>query len=738
MELRCKISEALLRQLGLDSAEEEIWYAAPYDIGRDGAYTRDGLVIAGPKDLWITEGRTIRHHIPIRQIEKLRCEPTVSGGCLTVLRKGQTAGQEQMLCRFTRQKLTRLSFVARGVQLLADGVEQKVISREPEKTCPRCGRALRGSRVCMHCEGKSGSWRRLMDLARGYRKSFWAISLIMLAGASAQIVMPAIQQYFIDNGLSDGSGTVREAVIFCLILLTIGVFSIVMDVARYYSCVKLGAQVSLDLRQRLYQKIQQLPISFVQERQPGELMNRMTQDTVRVRNFIQNVFGSMVLYLVKMAVALIMMLSINWKMALMTLIFVPIVLWIIKLMDQQMHRRFGAQYDKFDRMSTALQDIVAGIRVVKSFGTEKREAANFDAENHIYARVQLRNENFFSLVFPALMFVMGMGLYVATYFGGREVLVAGMTLGTFQEFILYAGMLYGPLDWISNLPRSLQQMFTSMERIYDVLEEPLTMEEDEGAEEWPIAGDVEFRDVTFGYRSYEPVLEKVNLKVKQGEMIGLVGASGTGKSTLINLLMRLYDPDDGKILIDGRDIRTARMSSYHAQLGVVLQETFLFSGTILENVRFSKPDASYEEVIRACKMANAHDFIVQTPDGYNTYVGERGYGLSGGERQRIAIARAILNEPRLLILDEATASLDTESEYLIQKAMDRLRAGRTTFAIAHRLSTLKDADRLVVIDGHRIAEVGTHNELLEKKGLYYKLVMAQLDMQSSKKEQDAE
>ena len=719
--------ERLLGRLGV--RQEDIWYAAPYDIGQDGAYIRDGLVIVSPEALWVTAGDEIRRREELKELELIRCEAQVSGGCLVVRKKGRPEGAEERLCRFTRKQLTRMSFVARGASLLAGGSRQRVVSREQEKTCPRCGRALRGGQVCLKCQGKTGAWSRLKDIIRSYRRRFAVVSLIMMTGAAAQIAIPAVQRYFIDNGLSDGTNTVRSALVFAGVMLALGIFGIFMDVLRSWNCVKLGAQISLDLRGRLYEKIQKLPISFVQERQAGELMNRMSSDTARVRNFVQDIFGSMFLSLMKMAVALAAMLVIDWKMTLITLVCIPIIILTVTAWRKKIHRRYSAQYNKFDRTSTALQDVVSGMRVVKSFGTEKREAERFDASNREYARVQTQNETFFAIFFPCVTFVMGMGLYFATYFGGWNVLIAGMTLGTFQAFLLYAGMLYGPLGWLTNLPRSMEQLFTSMERIYDVLEEPLTIQDETDAVEFPIRGEVEFRNVSFGYRSYEPVLEKVNLKVEPGEMIGLVGASGTGKSTLINLLMRLYDLDEGQILVDGVDIRKIRMSSYHAQLGVVLQETFLFSGTILENVRFSKLDATYEEVIRACKMANAHDFIIQTPDGYNTYVGERGYGLSGGERQRIAIARAILNDPRLLILDEATSSLDTESEYLIQKAMDRLRRGRTTFAIAHRLSTLKDADRLVVIDGHRIAEVGTHNELLEKKGLYYKLVTAQLEMQ---------
>ena len=304
-----------------------------------------------------------------------------------------------------------------------------------------------------------------------------------------------------------------------------------------------------------------------------------------------------------------------------------------------------------------------------------------------------------------------------------------MTTGELLQFLTYTQLLYQYLNWMTSMPRDLMNHMSSIERINEILAQDPLIEDVEHPEDLEVKGEIRFDHATFGYKSYQPVLEDVNLTIKQGEMIGIVGASGTGKSTLINLIMRLYEVDDGAILVDGKDIKEIRSECYHSQIGVVLQETFLFSGTILNNIRFARPDASYEEVVRAAKLANAHDFISKTPDGYNTYVGEKGHSLSGGERQRIAIARAILNNPRLLILDEATASLDTESEFRIQKALERLTKGRTTFAIAHRLSTLQNADRLIVIDGHHIAEVGSHEELIAKKGMYYRLVKAQLEMQ---------
>lgn len=323
-------------------------------------------------------------------------------------------------------------------------------------------------------------------------------------------------------------------------------------------------------------------------------------------------------------------------------------------------------------------------------------------------------------------FLMGMGLVIVVYFGGMDVFSDKMSVGELYQFITYTLLLFQYVGWMGRLPREVSRLTSCLERIYDVLAQEVTEEDVSKVHDVDIKGEITFDHSTFGYKSYQPVLEDINAVVKPGEMIGIVGASGTGKSTLINLLMGLYEIDDGRILVDGTDMKEISSHSYHSQLGVVLQETFLFSGTIIDNIRFSKPDATIPEIIRAAKLANAHDFISKLPDGYNTYVGEKGHTLSGGERQRIAIARAILPDPRLLILDEATASLDTESEFMIQKALERLTAGKTTFAIAHRLSTLNNADRIMVIDGHRIAEIGTHSELLEKKGIYYNLFTAQM------------
>ncbi len=632
--------------------------------------------------------------------------------------------------------IIRVSYVIRGAQSIIAAIEEgrepgeadRVKSMEYEKYCDKCGRALPGTSRCPYCEGKADVMRKFLMLCGEYIGKLLLISLLMVLVAVVSLLNPLIQREFIDKTLSSGQGKWTDLWLFVGVTFTLLVGRILLEVARFWNCSKLGASLSMTLRKKLYYKIQTLSLSFINNRKPGELMNRVSRDTRQIRTFMEEVFGDMFSTLLTMTVSLVVMFAISWKMTLLSMVFIVLAFVISKIFWHHINVIFHRQWLKSDDLSSSLQDIIAGIRVVKSFGKEEKEAAKFRKKTSEFAAISRKNETFWAVFFPILTFLMGCGTYIAVLFGGMDVLDGKMTIGELVQYITYCGYLFGPLGWMTQLPRSVMQMITSLNRIYDVLDEEPQLADREDSREFTIQGAFSFEKVSFGYQTYEPVLENVTFDVKPGEMIGLVGASGAGKSTLINLVMRLYDVDQGRITIDGVDIRDIKAECLHSQIGVVLQETFLFSGSILANIRFARQDASLDEVIRAAKAANAHDFICKTPDGYNTYVGEHGYNLSGGERQRIAIARAILNNPRLLILDEATSALDTESEFLIQQALERLVKGRTTFAIAHRLSTLRNADRLVVIDKHGIAEIGTHNELLEKKGIYYGLVTAQLKM----------
>lgn len=724
MNLLFSIPEETQRVLPI-SPEEEIWYAIPYDLTSDGAYLTDSYLIVTKRNIFITEYHKLLRNVTLSDCSAIIFEPQTGCGLFTA----RIQGQDELLARCSMKHFIRFSYVARGADMLARKQYYKFESLEAETVCPKCGRALPGTNRCPHCQGSSSSWKRFWSLSRKYTLRLILASLFMLAVSAVNILGPKIQQTFIDESLMSGNGTLAQVGQFVLLMLAITALLIVMQVLKNWYCTSLGAYMAMDIRKRLFSHLQTLSLTYIQDRKPGDLMNRITQDSVQIRRFMELHFGNLCSTVLTMVFSMVYMFILDWKLTLLSIVFMPLSLFLSYIRRRNMRRRFSLQRTKNDRLNSSLQDVLSGIGVVKIFGREAEETEKFRALSNEYAKVQKSNNVFFAYFTPLLNFIMGLGIYLVTYYAGIQVLGGSMTPGVLTQFISYAAILYGPLGRLTNLPQQFAEMLTSLDRIYDVLDEEPAFGTNPQARDVTIEGNVEFRDVSFGYRSYEPVLNNIDLTVKKGEMIGLVGASGTGKSTIINLLMHLYEVDSGTLLIDGVDIKDIRLESLRSQIGVVLQETFLFSGTILENIRFANPDASLEEVIQAAKAANAHDFICRTPDSYNTYIGENGYTLSGGERQRIAIARAILNKPNLLILDEATSNLDTESEYLIQKALERLTEGKTTFAIAHRLSTLRNANRLVVIDKHQIAEIGTHDELIAQKGIYYHLVKTQLEMQ---------
>jgi len=725
--------------------ECDVQYCAPYDLTIAGDYTETGWLAVTRERIVVFLNGEILHDYNISDLSEIKAEAGVGCGLLYVALSPSCSsdasigaiepsnGEKVVLFRYGMRHLSRFAFIARGANVFRNGGTHLIQSTEIEMTCSTCGQNLRGAKHCPKCEGRSHTWKRLGGLLKPQLPRIVFISFLLLLSAGLMIWQQDFFRRFIDNYLQHDhtetgmTGSGRNALIaFILVISSIAFFNIFSMWIRFRSTVKLGAELTAGLRHSLYHKIQELSLSFIDKSKSGELINRISHDTNHVQSFVSNNVAFLFSNIVTMVGAVIVMFVIHWQFTLVVLALVPVIVVMNRIFWRFVMRIFRMQWRRFDAISSRLQDVISGIRVVKAYGREEAEAERFNELTGRFADVVCRNEKFFATFFPVLMLLMNLSASIVVFFGGRLVLNDTMTMGQLVQFIAYTNMLFGPLGWMSFLPRDIMNLMTCMERIGDVLDEEPEQVDVENALDVRIKGAVTLDNITFGYKSYEPVLENVSVEVAEGEYIGIVGPSGAGKSTLINILMRLYDVDEGQVLIDGVDIRQYKQESYHNQLGVVLQEPFLFAGSIYANIRFSRPTASEEEVIMAAKMANAHDFICKTPDGYNTRVGENGLMLSGGERQRLSIARAILNDPVILILDEATSSLDSESEFQIQEALTRLTKGRTTFSIAHRLSTLRNADRIMVIDKHTLLELGTHDELIRQKGIYYNLVMAQL------------
>jgi ATP-binding cassette subfamily B protein len=459
----------------------------------------------------------------------------------------------------------------------------------------------------------------------------------------------------------------------------------------------------------------------------------VTQDTHELESVLTIGAQFFVANLLTLAGIIVILCWIDWWLFLQVMIPIPVVLVLSRVFWKRIETTWPRWWHYRSLLFAVLNDTLMGVRVVKAFAQEEREIARFNPRSADVAEAGMVAERTWMTMFPILTFITGLGALFVWYLGGRQVLTGGVTLGTLLTFIAYLSMLYGPLEFLNRVTEFLGRSLAAAERVFEILDTAPDVPDVDRPVSMPrIEGRVEFRDITFGYDAHKPVLHEITLTVEPGEMIGLVGHSGAGKSTTINLLCRFYDVNDGQICIDGVDIRKITQRDLRSQIGVVLQDTFLFNGTIAENIGYARSAATLEEIMAAAKAANAHDFIATKPDGYDTVVGERGNALSGGERQRISIARAILHDPRILILDEATSSVDTDTEKQIQDAIARLIQGRTTFAIAHRLSTLRNADRLVVLKEGKIQEVGTHDELLESKGEFHRLVQMQQEMSKIK------
>ncbi|MBE6678286.1 MAG: ABC transporter ATP-binding protein [Ruminococcaceae bacterium] len=633
------------------------------------------------------------------------------------------------LCRSDMSNSENLRRFVKRASAINDGRKFDRSTPEKQTRCPNCGKPYRqGSSKCEMCTDKKNMYARLLKYVKPHILPLLLAVVLYFAGSGLGVLAPALQKKLVDGYIMSGKpfGEISRGFYSLVALMVIVALSeVIFLVIRRILVAKVGNKIAVTLRGLVFDSIPAMSVGDISRRSSGELITRVTSDTQVLKEFLISLVPEIFQYGTLMLAIITILFIINWKLAVFVILPVPFILVVHRMSRRYTHKLYHQQWHANSEVNTVLHDVFSGIRVVKVFGTEKAELERFDKAIKKERDIAFRNELFWNLLIPTVDFLMRVGEYAVLLISGSLVLSGALTMGSVQQLISYAAMIYQPLRWLSNVPRRLTRSATSMAKVFEIIDEEPEVKESEKPVEKEIHGDIRIERGFFGYNNLDYVLKDVSLEIKKGDMIGIVGRSGVGKSTLINLVMRLYDLDEGTLLIDGIPIQNYSQRCLRSQIGVVLQESFMFKGTIAENILYGAEDADPDKLIRAAKSGGAHSFIMGKPDGYDTYVSERGSSLSGGEKQRVQIARAVLRNPKILILDEATASLDTETEKQIQDSIAALTKERTTLAIAHRLSTLRNATRLIVLEKGTVEEEGTHDELMRNGGRYYKLVMAQ-------------
>ncbi len=742
--------------LDLLASDEQVQFSRCTDIKLDGlygsawllatdrrllAYSPDG---GGPPDIV---------DLPLNEITAVEIEDLHGSGAL----KARTAERGATVALFSKTLGAQFADLPKQIEELVhkarpeptdDPIARGRLERgfHRQRRCERCNQVIpHRMGVCPACLES----RKLLGRFLSYSIPYWPLAVfsltILLLGTFIGLTPPLLMRTLIDDVLKpvaeEGSGgaillpylgsvTPYDALgTLVVVLLLINVSRNALGALRSYLLSRLGEQITYDLRGEVYRHLHRLSLNFYNDRDTGRIMASVTQDVGRLQDFLSDGLQETIRNVLTIAIIVSILFYLNANLALYVLLPVPLIVLTTLRFGSYLHKLYRPLFRRWAGMSALLSDVVPGVRVVKAFAQEDREVGKFEQRSHSLLEGELKVAKTRSLFSPLMAFLTSLGTLVIWWVGGNKVLNGALTLGEFVAFTSYMWQFYGPVEGLCRLNHRFQRAATSAERVFEVLDSQPDVADPPSAPTMPtIEGRVVFDDVSFSYEQGKQALRNLSFTVEPGEMIGLAGHSGAGKSTLINLICRFYEIEEGTIYIDGVDTRTVSLKSMREQIGVVLQDPFLFNGSVADNIAYGNPDASLEKVIAAAKAANAHEFITNLPDGYDSIVGERAVRLSGGERQRLSIARAILRDPRILILDEATASMDTETEAKIQQALARLVKGRTTFAIAHRLSTLRNADRLFIIEKGTLYEQGTHDELIAQDGIYAKLVRMQTEM----------
>ena len=565
---------------------------------------------------------------------------------------------------------------------------------------------------------------RILSYIKPYMHRLLFAMVCTIMAAAGNLYIPWIIKDMIDEVLADKNGTMLNWIAASIIAIFIvrGLFWYGQNYLMSY----VGQSVIIDIRAAVFKKLQRLSVSFYDKNKTGTIMSYVTNDvnalqSAMVENTIEMITEGFILI-----GSVVAMIYLDWRLTLFTVCTFPVVLWFMEFFGKKIRKTGGRIQECTADITSVLQESVASARVIKSFVREDYEVDRFDVENKANFRANMKNAQLMATLTPVVELVAAIGVTMIIWYGGNNVINGTITAGSLVAFFTYAVNISNPIKSLTRVIGNIQKALAAAQRVFMIIDMPEEIAESRDAKQLPeVSGKVEFQNVSFAYTDKGNVITDLSFSVKPGEVIAIVGPSGAGKSTIANLLPRFYDVNKGDIKIDGHSVREVTLDSLREQVGIVPQETMLFNGSVYNNILYGRLDATKEEIEAAAKAANAHDFIMQLTDGYETKLGDRGVNLSGGQRQRIAIARAILKTPRILILDEATSALDTESERVVQEALDRLMVGRTSFVIAHRLSTVKNADKILVLEKGNLVESGTHDELLALDGLYAHLYKIQ-------------
>ena len=664
--------------------------------------------------------------ISMDDVESFRLYGAVGSGFV----QAKVNGTWVDLIRYPKSESHRFADVVGELKALRAGETYTPPENGRGPRCLSCGArlAFKGD-ACPSCADRNALARRVVELLYPLRFATLALFLLLLMGILLALIPPKLTQYLIDDVLQADQPNAQVFETLAWVVIALGltrVVSAVLHLLKGTVSLRLGTRLTATIRERLVTKLHRLQVSFYDDNQVPALATRVTRDTEALQNFIDQLTHGFLLRFLQFVAVGIMLFAINPKLALFALLPAPLVIGGSLIFWRYVYPKYFRLWDSHSRQAASLSGMLYGVRVVKAFAQEPRELERFMGASDYVKDAKVDVGTSASAYGASMSFVFSLGGLIVWYAGGQDVLDGQMTLGALMAFFGYLAMFYNPLSSLSQLTTWLSNFMAATARVLELLDAPESLHDPDDPQPLPNDGGViRFENVTFGYDRSNPVLKDLTIDIPKGQMVGIVGKSGSGKTTLINLLCRFYDVSEGRITIDGIDIRDVDRAELRRHIGVVLQESFLFRGTIRDNLVYGHPNATPPQIITAAKAAKAHDFVVKLPFGYDTAVAERGTNLSGGERQRLAIARALLHEPTVLILDEATSNLDTESERAVQDALEIMTHGKTVLAIAHRLSTLRHAERIIVFEDGRLKEDGSHDALVAQDGVYAKLLKLQ-------------